>query len=606
MPDFSSTSHIRNFCIIAHIDHGKSTLADRLIESTGSLQEREMNDQVLDSMDIEKERGITIKAQSASMSYVGEDNRRYQLNLIDTPGHADFSYEVSRSLAACEGACVVIDASQGVEAQTLAHASLAMEAGLILIPVLNKIDLPHADPEKVAIQVEDELTLEADSIIHTSAKTGEGIRELLQALISRIPPPIDESNAPFRGLIFDSWFDSYLGAVCLVRVMSGKIHHKQTMRMMSSGKTFDVVKVARLTPRVVPVEQLTCGEVGFLSGSIKRVADTRVGDTITTACRPATTPLKGFRPIKPAVFGGIFPLDASDYLSLKDSLEKLQLNDAALMVEPENSNALGMGFRTGFLGLLHMDIVQARLEREYKLDLIFTAPSVVYHVYLTDQKMLRIENPARLPDTGRIERIEEPIVRVIIHTPSRYIGALITLLQNRRGRQENMDYGNSATQRVRLIYLLPMNEMIFDFHDRLKSLTSGYGSMDYEIVGYEAADLVKLDILVNGEGVDALSCITHRQNAVYRGRLLCQKLKEHLSRHMFQIAIQAAIGRKVIARETLSALRKDVTAKCYGGDITRKRKLLEKQKEGKKRMKAVGNVQIPKNAFLSILRIDDS
>ena len=602
----TATAHIRNFCIIAHIDHGKSTLADRLIESTGSLAQREMADQVLDSMDLERERGITIKAQTASMSYVGPSGTIFQLNLIDTPGHADFSYEVSRSLAACEGACVVVDASQGVEAQTLAHAHTAMQLGLTLIPVVNKIDLPHADPDKVIAEMEDELMLPREEVICTSAKTGQGIAELLEAIAQRVPAPVDEAQDPCRGLIFDSWFDSYLGAVCLVRMMSGSMRRGERLKMMSTGKTFEVVKICRLTPKAVDITTLQCGEVGFLAGSLKHIADLRVGDTVTAAAHPACEVLQGFRPVKPMVFGGVFPLDGGDYPALKDALEKLQLNDAALAVEPENSGALGMGYRVGFLGLLHMDIIQARLEREYCLELIFTAPSVIYRVFLKDGTMISLENPSRLPDPSLIERLEEPYVLLTIHTPQRYIGSLIQLLQERRGVQQNLDYGLPHSSRVKLIYLLPMNEMIFDLHDRLKSLTSGYASMDYEVSGYKAEDLVKLEILVNGEAVDALASITHRCVAQKRGRLLCEQLKGHLSRHMFQIAIQAAIGRKIVARETLSALRKDVTAKCYGGDITRKRKLLEKQKAGKKRMKAVGNVQIPKQAFLAILNRDDS
>ena len=600
------TTHIRNFCIIAHIDHGKSTLADRLIESTGSLARREMEDQVLDSMDLERERGITIKAQTASMSYTSPDGTSYQFNLIDTPGHADFSYEVSRSLAACEGACVVVDASQGVEAQTLAHVHTAVELGLTLIPVVNKIDLPHADPEKVTLELEDELMLPKEEVICTSAKTGQGTDELLEAIAQRIPPPPDESQAPFRALIFDSWFDAYLGAVGLIRVMSGSMRRGERMKMMSTHKDFEAVKICRLTPKPVEVSTLECGEVGFLAGSLKHIADLRVGDTVTSAINAAQNPLKGFRPIKPMVFGGVFPLDASDYPALKDSLEKLQLNDAALSVEPENSGALGMGYRVGFLGLLHMDIIQERLEREYQLELIFTAPSVIYQVFLKDGSQISLENPAKLPDPTNIERLEEPYVELNIFTPQKYIGALIQLLQERRGIQKGMDYGLQHSSRVKLIYSLPMNEMIFDLHDKMKSLTSGYASMDYEVSGYSAGDLVKLEILVNGEPVDALASITHRSMAQKRGRILCKKLKGHLSRHMFQIAIQAAIGGKVVARETLSAFRKDVTAKCYGGDITRKRKLLEKQKAGKKRMKAIGNVQIPKQAFLSILSHDDS
>lgn len=597
----SATAHIRNFCIIAHIDHGKSTLADRLIEETGSLDKRQMNDQVLDNMDLEKERGITIKAQTASMAYQARDGHTYQLNLIDTPGHADFSYEVSRSLAACEGALVVVDASQGVEAQTVSHVELAMSQNHTLIGVLNKIDLPHADPDLVARDVENQLVLPAQEMIHTSAKNGIGITELLEAIVERIPPPPDRSQDAFQGLIFDSWFDSYLGAVALVRVMAGSIGRRQKMMMMSTTKKYDVVQLAKLTPKVLPVERLECGEVGFVSASIKHVQDTQVGDTITTAIHPATTPLKGFKAIKPVVFGGIFPIDASDYPALKDSLEKLRLNDAALTVETENSGALGLGFRVGFLGLLHMDVIKERLDREYNLSLVFTAPSVVYHVYCHDGTMSAVENPAKLPDPTVTDRIEEPYVTILIHTPAEYIGAVMKLVQSRRGVQLDMEYLTTKTSRVKLTYRMPMMEMIFDFHDRLKSLSSGYASMEYEPADYQTGDLVKLTILVNGEPVDALSCITHRAEAALRGRAICENLKQHLARHMFQIAIQAAIGGKIVARQTLSALRKDVTAKCYGGDVTRKRKLLEKQKEGKKKMKSIGRVQIPQKAFLSIL-----
>ncbi|MCY4380771.1 MAG: translation elongation factor 4 [Proteobacteria bacterium] len=598
----SSTSHIRNFSIIAHIDHGKSTLADRLIEHTQSLAKREMEAQVLDNMDLEKERGITIKAQTASMSYQAASGEFYQLNLIDTPGHADFSYEVSRSLAACEGALVIVDGSQGVEAQTLSHVHLAMQEKLTLIPVINKVDLPHAEPELVGQDIEDLLTLPKEDIVLTSAKSGQGITELLEAIVKRIPPPTDASREAFRALIFDSWFDSYLGAVSLVRVMAGSLRKREKMLMMSSGKKFDVVQIAKLTPRVVVVPTLNCGEVGFISGSIKHVQDTQVGDTITSAEKPATEALEGFIVIKPVVFGGIFPMEASDYPALKDSLEKLQLNDSSLTIEPENSGALGLGYRVGFLGLLHMDIIQERLQREYNLSLIFTAPSVVYHVVKKDGTQLKVENPAKLPDTNNIEEINEPYVLLTIHSPSDYIGAIMKLVQSRRGIQQNMEYlASRGKTRVQLTYSLPMMEMIYDFHDHLKSISSGYASMEYEHAGYKPGDLIKLNILVNGETVDALSCITHRDAAVSRGRYICQKLKENLARHMFQIAIQAAIGGKIIARETLSAFRKDVTAKCYGGDITRKRKLLEKQKEGKKKMKAIGRVQIPQKAFLSIL-----
>lgn len=596
---------IRNFSIIAHIDHGKSTLADRLIEETGALQKREMQAQVLDSMDIEKERGITIKAQTATMNYKAEDGNWYQLNLIDTPGHVDFSYEVSRSLAACEGALVIVDAAQGVEAQTIGNVFLATELNLSLIPVINKIDLPSADPEKVALEIEDELAIEASEAIHTSAKAGIGIKELLEAIVHRIPPPPDKREEPFKALIFDSWFDSYLGAVSLVRVMEGSIKKRDKMMFMSSGSKYEALTVGKMTPKPIQTNGLSCGEVGFLSGSIKRVSETRVGDTITLADNPATKPLAGFEPCKQMVFGGIFPVDSSDYTVLKESLDKLQLNDASLTVEVESSNALGFGFRVGFLGLLHMDIIQERLEREYNLDLIFTAPSVVYKVYKTDGTMLDVENPSKLPDPIRIEKIEEPYVLMTIHTPDEFIGPLLKLLQDRRGIQRDLDYGTGSSKRVKIIYELPMTEMIFDFHDKLKSISRGYASMDYEIIDYREGDLVKLDVMVNSEPVDALSCIVHKSVAQPRGRVLCKKLKASLSRHMFKIAIQASIGAKIIARETLSALRKDVTAKCYGGDISRKRKLLEKQKEGKKRMKAIGNVEIPQKAFMSILSLEE-
>jgi GTP-binding protein LepA len=595
---------IRNFCIIAHIDHGKSTLADRLIEETGALTSREMRSQVLDSMDLERERGITIKAQTASMYYRSKSGQRYQLNLIDTPGHVDFSYEVSRSLAACEGALVVVDASQGVEAQTVANVTMAMRAGLTLIPVINKIDLPSADPDRVAIEIEEELAIEATGAIRVSAKSGIGIADLLEAIVERIPPPKDLRSEPLRALIFDSWFDSYLGAVSLVRVMSGEINLNQKITMMSSGKSFEVLKIGKLRPKPVDVPNLSAGEVGFISGSIKTVSDTRVGDTITNPERPAPEPLSGFMAAKQMVFGGIFPVEGPDFPVLKDSLEKLQLNDSSLTYEPESSSALGFGFRVGFLGLLHMDIVQERLEREYNLDLIFTAPTVVYHVFLHGEKdMILIENPAKLPDPMKIERIEEPYVAMTIHTPEEYIGVILKLLNDRRGVQKSLDY--TSSKRVRIVYEIPMNEMIFDFHDKLKSMSRGYASMDYEVVDYREGDLVKLDILVNTEPVDALSCIVHRSYAAIRGRQLCKKLKELLSRQQYQVAIQAAIGSKVVARETLSALRKDVTAKCYGGDISRKRKLLEKQKEGKKRMKQIGSVEIPQKAFMAILSLDD-
>ncbi len=593
---------IRNFSIIAHVDHGKSTLADRLIEETGALSSREMKSQVLDSMELERERGITIKAQTATMIYK-RDGITYQLNLIDTPGHVDFSYEVSRSLAACEGALVIVDASQGVEAQTIANVNLAMQNGLTLIPVINKIDLPSADPENVRIEIEEELALDAAGALLVSAKSGVGIRELLEAIVDRIPAPTVEAGRPLRALIFDSWFDSYLGAVSLLRIVDGSVRLHQKIRMMSTGKVFEVLTLGKLTPKAFPVESLSAGEVGFLSGSIKEVADTRVGDTIADAQSQNVEVLSGFQKAKQMVFGGIFPVDSSEYLLLKDSLEKLMLNDASLVAEVESSSALGFGFRVGFLGLLHMDIIQERLEREYNLSLIFTAPSVVYHIYHVDGTMLTIENPSKLPDPTRIERIEEPYVKVTVRTPEEYIGSILKLLQEKRGIQRELLY--TSRKRVVIVYEVPMNEIIFDFHDKLKSLSRGYASMEYELIDYRAGDLVKLDILVNTESVDALACIVHRSIAPYKGRMLCQKLKTMLSRHMFQIAIQASIGSKIVARETLSAMRKDVTAKCYGGDISRKRKLLEKQKEGKKRMKSIGNVEIPQKAFRAILSLDE-
>lgn len=596
--------YIRNFCIIAHIDHGKSTLADRLIETCGALTKREMQAQVLDSMDIERERGITIKAQTATMNYRAKDGQIYQLNLIDTPGHVDFSYEVSRSLAACEGAIVVVDAAQGVEAQTVANVSLAMAHDLAMIPVINKIDLPSAEPERVKQEIEDELAIEASEAICCSAKTGIGVVDVLEAIVNRVPPPEDPGpDAPLQALIFDSWFDSYLGAVSLVRIKAGNIRKGQHIRMMSTQKDFEVSTVGILTPKLIPVPGLGTGEVGVLTGSIKAVADTRVGDTITNPENPADKPLQGFQQAKQMVFGGIFPIDAADYTTLKESLEKLTLNDSSLKFEVESSNALGFGFRVGFLGLLHMDIVQERLEREYDLELIFTAPTVVYKVYQVDGKMVEVENPSRLPETTKIDRIEEPYVAMTIHTPEEFVGGILKLLNERRGIQSTMEY--TSTSKMRIVYEIPMNEMIFDFHDRLKSISRGYASMDYEMIGYREGDLVKVDILVNGDPVDALACIVHRSYSAQRGRQICKKLKEILPRQMFKIAIQAAIGAKVVARETISALRKDVTAKCYGGDISRKRKLLEKQKEGKKRMKQIGSVEIPQKAFTAILSIDD-
>ena len=598
-----ATSRIRNFCIIAHIDHGKSTLADRMIEYTGSLSNREMKEQVLDNLDIERERGITVKAQTVMMKYKADDGITYQLNLIDTPGHVDFSYEVSRSLAACEGALVIVDASQGVEAQTVANVNLAEKNDLTLIPVINKIDLPSARPEEIKEEIEEDLAIDADDVILASAKKGIGIKDILEAIIKRVSPPKDRSKENLKALIFDSWFDTYLGAVSLVKIVAGEIICREKMQFMSTGRVFEVLKVAKLTPKIIDCKKLSCGEVGILSGSIKTVSDTRVGDTITDPSKPADAPLDGFAKAKQMVFGGIFPLDSSEYQLLVDSLEKLQLNDASLVTEKESSNALGHGFRVGFLGLLHMDIIQERLEREYGLNLIFTAPSVVYHVYTVSGEKLEVENPAKLPDPTKIERLEEPYVKLSVHTPEDYIGSILTVLQERRGIQKDIDY--ISKKRVIIHYEIPMNEIIFDFHDKLKSISRGYASMEYELYDYRPGDLVKLDILVNQNPVDALACIVYRSYAASRGRVFCKKLKEILNRHMFQIAIQAAIGSKVVARETLSALRKDVTAKCYGGDISRKRKLLEKQKAGKKRMKLVGNVEIPQKAFMSIIALDD-
>ncbi len=594
---------IRNFCIIAHIDHGKSTLADRLIETTGALSLREMTNQVLDSMDIEKERGITIKAQTASMNYKAKDGKTYLLNLIDTPGHVDFSYEVSRSLAACEGALLVVDAAQGVEAQTVANVYMAIDSNLEIIPIINKIDLPSADPDSVMLQIEEELGIDTTHAVKASAKANIGIVDILEAIVQRIPPPADRNSEPMGALIFDSWFDSYLGAVSLIRVAAGRIGKGMRMQMMSSGNSFEVLKVAQLTPKIVDVPELTSGMVGIVSGSIKSVRETKVGDTITDAQNPRKEPLLGFKEAKQMVFGGIFPVDSADYQNLKDSLEKLMLNDSSLTIEPEVSQALGFGYRVGFLGLLHMDIIQERLEREYNLDLIFTAPTVVYRVKTTKGDQVLIENPSKLPESVAIEEIMEPYVKMTIHTPEEFIGGILKILQEKRGIQQDIEYTNA--KKVKIIYELPMNEMIFDFHDKLKSISRGYASMDYEVIDYRQGDLVKVDIMVNGDKVDALACINHRSSADSRGRVICKKLKEILPRQMFQIALQAAIGSKIIARETISALRKDVTAKCYGGDISRKRKLLEKQKEGKKRMKQIGNVEIPQKAFLAILSLDD-
>ncbi|GIK98699.1 MAG: elongation factor 4 [Alphaproteobacteria bacterium] len=595
-------SHIRNFAIIAHIDHGKSTLADRLIQRCGGLADREMKEQVLDSMDIERERGITIKAQTVRLTYKARDGATYELNLIDTPGHVDFSYEVSRSLAACEGSLLVVDASQGVEAQTLANVYQAIDNDHEIVPVLNKIDLPAAEPEKVKQQIEDVIGLDASNAVEISAKTGLNIEGVLEALVTRLPPPQGDPEAPLKALLIDSWYDPYLGVIVLFRVKDGRVKPGMKIRMMSTGAAYLVENVGIFTPKPVKVDELGPGEIGYFTGAIKEVASTRIGDTITEERRPTPAPLPGFKPSVPVVFCGLFPIDAADYESLRDSLAKLRLNDASFQYEPETSAALGFGFRCGFLGLLHLEIVQERLERHFNLDLITTAPSVVYRIHLTNGEMIELHNPADMPDVMKIDRIEEPWIEATIFVPDDYLGAILKLCEERRGVQKELTYAGS---RAMVVYRLPLNEVVFDFYDRLKSVSRGYASFDYHMDGYEEGDLVKLSILVNAEPVDALACIVHRSQAESRGRALCTRLKDLIPRQLFKIAIQAAIGGKVIARETVSALRKDVTAKCYGGDITRKRKLLEKQKEGKKRMRQYGNVEIPQSAFLAALRMGD-
>ncbi len=593
---------IRNFAIIAHIDHGKSTLADRLIEYCGGLTSREMQEQVLDSMDIERERGITIKAQTVRLNYAAADGKTYQLNLMDTPGHVDFSYEVSRSLASCEGSILVVDATQGVEAQTLANVYLAIDNNHEIIPVLNKVDLPSAEAEKVRRQIEDVIGLDASDAVETSGKTGLGVPELLEAIVTRLPAPQGRREAPLQALLIDSWYDSYLGVIILVRVKDGIIRKKQQIRMMSNNAVYQIDKVGVFTPKMQDAEALYPGEIGFITASIKSVSDCSIGDTITDNRLPCAAPLQGFKPSVPVVFCSIFPVDSSQYENLKDALAKLKLNDASIEYQNENSAALGLGFRCGFLGLLHMEIIQERLGREFDLDLITTAPSVAYNLNMTNGEQITLCNPADMPDLSTVRSIEEPLVRATILVPDEYLGAVLKLCNDRRGEQEELTYAGS---RAMVVYKIPLNEIVFDFYDRLKSITSGYASFDYEIVGHQESDLVKVQILINEEPVDALAFLCHRSEAESRGRQICERLKDLIPRHLFKIPIQAAIGGRVIARETISALRKDVTAKCYGGDITRKRKLLDKQKKGKLRMRQFGKVEIPQSAFIEALRIGD-
>lgn len=595
--------NIRNFCIIAHIDHGKSTLADRLLEMTGAVEKREMQSQLLDNMDIERERGITIKLQTVRINYKAKDGKEYVLNLIDTPGHVDFSYEVSRSLAACEGALLVVDAAQGIEAQTLANVYLALEHDLEIIPVINKIDLPSAQPDVVKDEIEEVIGLDASDAILCSAKTGEGIEEILEAIVQRIPAPEGDAKAPLQALIFDSYYDSYRGAIAYIRVIQGTLRDNMTIHMMHNDRSFEVTELGVHTPKKKKVKALSAGEVGYVAASMKQVSDTRVGDTITDAARPAPEALPGYKRAVPMVFCGLYPVDNEQYPDLKDSLAKLSLNDASLEFEPETSQALGFGFRCGFLGMLHMEIIQERLEREYNLTLITTAPSVIYHVYQTNNTMVEVDNPSQLPAPQRIDHIEEPYVRVDVMVPKDFVGAVMELSQDKRGVFIDMQYMTKT--RVTITYDIPLAEIVFDYFDLLKTRTKGYASMDYEMNGYRKSNLVKLDILVNGEQVDALSCIVHKDKAYYRGRALVAKLRSLIPRQMFEVPIQAAIGNKVIARETVKALRKNVLDKCYGGDISRKRKLLEKQKEGKKRMKQVGSVEIPQEAFMAVLSLDD-
>ncbi len=594
--------NIRNFSIIAHIDHGKSTLADRLIHRCGGLSDREMESQVLDSMDLEKERGITIKAQTAALKYKAQDGQIYELNLIDTPGHVDFSYEVSRSLSACEGALLVVDATQGVEAQTVANCYTAIDLGVEVLPVLNKMDLNSANPDAAKEEVEDVIGIDATDAIPCSAKTGMGVDEILERIVRDVPPPKGEDDAPLQALVIDSWYDSYVGVVMLVRIVNGRIKAKDKIHLMGTGANHLVEQVGKFTPKSTVCEELTAGEVGFVIAGIKELKDARVGDTVTHAAKMAAEPLPGFKEVKPQVFAGLYPVESNQYEALRDALTKLQLNDAALQFEPEVSQALGFGFRAGFLGLLHMDIVQERLEREYDMDLITTAPSVVYEVLKTDGEVLMVENPSKLPSPDKISEIREPIDRVTIFVPDEYVGTVMKLCMEKRGVQTNLAYHG---RQVHLTYELPLAEIVLDFFDRLKSATRGYASMDYEFLEYRAADVVKVDMLINGDRVDALSSIIHRSNSVYRGREIVTRLRSLIPRQMYDVAIQAAIGANIIARENVKALRKNVLAKCYGGDITRKRKLLEKQKAGKKRMKQVGSVEIPQEAFLAILQVED-